>query len=410
MALVSGAEVASLRRSALQQTAAVDARALADVARRGEEERFRGQMNGLLGLSAACVGVYVYLKLQSLSKEYPTAYAWWDNAQLEGPEAEGEHSLITVPSAARRVEFPALYYAQTMIMAAETLPLSGAEFLLSMATHFSKFMNPVHWNGSPAQLRRTYLDRFLPRDARGKEGIRWSYVWSAWRQEERAGRACQPVGGRPLLLAPGHGQLPRLPSLLRRREPKPRVRGGAVRRRAGGGGRTVRSVVEERVGDGKALDGVGAYAHQGSVHLPSERGGARLDRVRNVRGHGGGGGRARRRRVRRRAQAGEHGKGRVRRHSPPHHAGRVRSRGGGGGEEVQADYHFLFRARRREVGLEGVIRKYFCLVFFFFFFTVFPNLERDTDCVKFLVSFAGGGGGGFWVDARARYPQTLHHR
>ena len=195
MALVSGAEVASLRRSALQQTAAVDARALADVVRRGEEERFRGQMNGLLGLSAACVGVYVYLKLQSLSKEYPTAYAWWDNAQLEGPEAEGEHSLITVPSAARRVEFPALYYAQTMIMAAETLPLSGAEFLLSMATHFSKFMNPVHWNGSPAQLRRTYLDRFLPRDARGKEGIRWSYVWSAWNKKNAQGELVNPWAG-----------------------------------------------------------------------------------------------------------------------------------------------------------------------------------------------------------------------
>lgn len=193
MSVISGAKVAALRQAALQQGVAVDQRALYDIERRVDEQNFRSHMNLLLGLGAACLGVYVYLRIAGLAREYPAAYEWW--ATSSGAPAAGTHPLVTVPKAALRVEFPAFYTLQTLAMTAETLPLAGAQFLLAMAGSFAKYMKPVHWNGSATQLRYADLDAFLPLDAKSGGTVNWTYVWTAFNAKTAGGESVNPWAG-----------------------------------------------------------------------------------------------------------------------------------------------------------------------------------------------------------------------
>lgn len=193
--LVSDAAVAQLRRSAVQQGVLVDRKALFDIERRTDEHRFRGQMNLLLGVSVACLGAYVYIKVSGLAREYPVAYAWWERSQALHGRGDSAHPQITLPKAALRVEFPAFYYVQSLAMVSESLPLHGAQFLVVMASHFSKYLRPVHWNGSAAELRYADYQRFLPPDAKSASGVRWTYVWAAWTAKNAAGDSVNPWDG-----------------------------------------------------------------------------------------------------------------------------------------------------------------------------------------------------------------------
>lgn len=192
--LVDAAQLAQLRTSELAQGVRIDRRALYDIERREEEASFRHHLNLLLGFGVVALGAYVYLKIASLRRAYPLAYAWWETSQAlyAKSAATGADVLVTVPSVALRLEFPSYYHLQTLLMAERTLPLAGAQFLMVMATHYSKQLRPIHWNGSAEQLRFADIDAFLPPDAAGKSGIDWRYVWIQWTATNAAKQPVNP--------------------------------------------------------------------------------------------------------------------------------------------------------------------------------------------------------------------------
>ena len=195
--LVAAGQLAQLRTSELERGLLTDRRALYDIERREEEAAFRHHLNLLLGLGVVALGAYVYLKIGSLGRSYPVAYEWWESSQaLYAKSATtGADALVTVPSVALRLEFPSYYYLQTLLMTERTIPLAGAQFLMVMATHFSKELRPIHWDGSAEQLRFADIDAFLPPDASvggGKSGINWRYVWTKWTATNEAKQPVNP--------------------------------------------------------------------------------------------------------------------------------------------------------------------------------------------------------------------------
>ena len=189
--LVRASDIAQLRDATRQRTLTLDHVLDSKIAKREEARRFSSHVHLFIGLSVACAGVYVYLKLTRLSSIYAAAYAWWGQAKESGEPGRGAHILITVPNMALRVEFPAYYWLQNMRMAVPSISLAGAEFLLIVATHFSTGLRPAHWNGSAEQLRFKDIDLFLPL----QKGADWDYIWTAWSATNAAGERVNPWAG-----------------------------------------------------------------------------------------------------------------------------------------------------------------------------------------------------------------------
>lgn len=189
--LVSGTKLGKMRDDVWTREALIDRKAAYDLERLEDARRFRRHLNRIIGLSVVSFCVYAYLKIASLARVYPTAYAWWKDTS----DAKSAHPQITVPHVALRVEFPAAYWVQTLRFASETIPLAGAQFLLEMASAHSTYLTRVHWNGTADALRYADRAQFLPIDAMRDGTVNWEYVWHAWAAKNDEGELVNPFAG-----------------------------------------------------------------------------------------------------------------------------------------------------------------------------------------------------------------------
>ena len=166
------------------------------VIRAGDDARHaRKHQAAFFTVSLVLVAVYVQFRLASLPGMYPRAYEWWTSStgRLDPayPTPQGSNPLMTVPNMAVRVEFPAAASVQQLLMTAPSVLRNGADFLLLMATHYSKSLKGVHWNGSSDQLRFEEMPSFLP-TAQGKD---WNYIWHAFNATNAKNEFVNPWAG-----------------------------------------------------------------------------------------------------------------------------------------------------------------------------------------------------------------------
>jgi hypothetical protein len=174
------------------QKVAVAAHARSNLARLADQRASDHASKVMFVVFSVALAAYVHAKVAALAMMYPKAYAWWESGYANSAEqAEGSRPLITVPSMALRIQFPAFYWVKTLAMRDESVPIAGAEFLLLMASHYSRYLRAVHWDGSAAQLRFADLEVFLPTD----QGQNWVFIWSAWNAKNAKGEYVNPWAG-----------------------------------------------------------------------------------------------------------------------------------------------------------------------------------------------------------------------